>query len=353
MLADDELERGIGQAGLTELDRNIRFIASSVVRGGADFLAGAGMSRDANLPSGEAMAAALLRLAYPDLAKTSEEALVALAATHSFEAVVGAVEGYLPETRTSLLAELGKLLAPGGVEPNPGPSHQQFARLVGSGRGRIRRVFTTNFDKLFESVLGPDASITITESNSKAYEDAIHRNEIPVVHLHGTLESDTQISEADVADTSAYWSVNTIFLNRLFAAETFTFVGYSMSDPDLGRVYRTYRDQIRLRQKHEKWCYVVMPVDNADQYLLARDVWKTRGAFLVPVESSDFFERLVEAVNQVESEDTAKLLMAAYGWSNAELIERVQKISEALDLKEQADAHEVLLQLYRLSGDQS
>ncbi len=353
MLTDDELARTIGDAGLAELDRNISLVASSVVRGAADFLAGAGMSRDAGLPTGAGLAATLLRTAYPQLTNMGDDEMRQLASTHPFESVVGAIESVLPRTRTSLESELTRIFEPGGVARQPGPSHQQFARLAGTGRGRIRRVFTTNFDRMFEAVLGPDDSVSVTESNSKDYEDALHRNVIPVVHLHGTFDKDLQISESDVADTTNYWSVNTIFMNRLLAAETVTFVGYSMADPDLARVYRTYRDLIRLRQMHDRWCYVVTPVSTLDEYLLTKDVWKARGGALVPIPSADFFERLVDAVDMVEDRERADLLMNAYGWSNSELAERIRKVGDALDLKDQADAQEVLLQLLRLRGDET
>ena len=343
MLEGAELRAALGDAAFLGVEGSVREIATSVLGCGTDFLFGAGMSIEAGLPSGPAVAAKLLRRMFPDTGRFDDAEIERLSQVTSLEAVAEAVMRTLPEGKRSLLQAVTDMLHPGGRAPTPSAAHASFARLIRwGGQVRIHRAFTTNFDDLLEQVIG-DSCVRVTEGTTRRYEEALVSGRIPVVYVHGRLdEGNAQIAESDVVNPSRLRSVDAIFQNRLFDSEVFCMVGYSMSDPDILRIYRQFREQLRLRQEHEKWTYVVHPVRSAAEFVLHQEVWQSRGALFLPLKGQEFFELLNVDVQIAHAERDVDDLLTAYNWTRGDLSARVEKLKDALDLKQDEDAYELL-----------
>jgi len=118
-----------------------------------------------------------------------------------------------------------------------------------------------------------------------------------------------------------------------------------MSDPDLRHTYATYRDQLALRQKHNKYTYVVYPVASSEAYTLHKAIWKTRGAKFLPLTADEFFLMLNEGVRRAHAQQGIADLTELFGWPPAELTVRVEKIKDALGLQDDEDAYRLLRNL--------
>jgi SIR2-like domain len=345
VLSGSDLRAAIGEAGVDEMTQRIADIADAVLSRQADFLFGAGMSVASNLPTGHGLALKLLEKMFPDRVTVPSGVLDELVSLAPFEALLQAVEKNLSEGRKSLTELVKQLLEPSNPRASVSEAHVQFARIARwEGDLLVRRVFTTNFDTLLEVSLG-DNAVPVTEENPRAYEEALVEGRLPIVYLHGRLGSKLEMTEADVWDTVQLRSVYAIFQNRLFASQAFTFIGYSMVDPDLRRLYSQYRDQLRLRQTYDKWTFVVHPVPSFAAYRLFHDIWDFRGARFIPLTAVEFFTLLAEAVRTARSERGIADILALYGWSQEELLRRVEQLKEALDLKDDEDAYELLRRL--------
>lgn len=351
MLQGAELRAAVGDGAWLTVERSVREIATSVLSSGTDFLVGAGMSIEAGLPSGPSVAAKLLRRMFPDTGRFDDTEIERLSKLASLEATAEALMRTLPEGKRSLLQFVNEMLHPGGRAPTPSPAHAGFARLMRwGGQIRIQRAFTTNFDDLLEEVIG-DSCVRVTEGTTRRYEEALVAGRIPVVYVHGRLdEGNAQIAESDVVTPSRLRSVDAILQNRLFDAEVFCMVGYSMSDPDILRIYRQFREQLRLRQQHEKWTYVVHPVRSAAEFVLHDEVWRARGALFLPLTAREFFELLNVDVQIAHADRGVDDLLAAYNWTRGELSARVEKLKDALDLKHDEDAYELLRRMDRVGA---
>lgn len=333
---------------MAQVDQRIAELARTVIEGYADFLFGAGMSQSAGMKSGREVALGLLRRLYPDPKVVSDDDLRALARASTLEAIAEAVEGQLSGGRKSLAEALREILELDSAKGKSSDAHRDFAALVRLGGPTwVRRVFTTNWDDLLEEAIGEGSAVRVCESNTAAYEDALLTNRIPIVYLHGRLDDEFQVSERDVADTLRLRTVNLILLTRLFEARSFCIVGYSMSDPDLSRIYRRYRDQFQLRGANDKLTYVVTPVSSAAQYDLLDKVWERRQARLIPLSANEFFARLRAAAQTAASARGVKDLLTGYGWSGDELSNKVAEIRDIFDMKEDEDAYELLRFLLR------
>lgn len=78
----------------------------------------------------------------------------------------------------------------------------------------------------------------------------------------------------------------------------FVFVGYSMSDPDFRQIYMEYQDGLKLRSDYEdaKKTYVVNKHSDIHSYRLAKQVWDSRKATLLPLDAEDFLKELWDSV---------------------------------------------------------
>ncbi len=342
MLHGDALKEELGQTAWGHVEQRVGQMAKAVIDGGADFLFGAGMSAEANKPAGLILARDLLREIFPDQDTMPDDALEVLAKQAPLEAIADAVVDDLSEGRKSLANRLSATLKLEEENLLLPQAHKDFAALSRFGGPTcIRRVFTTNWDDLLSRAFG-DSAQKITEKNSADYEQALIDGKIPIVHLHGLLDEEFLVTETDIGETTRVRSVNLILLTRLFDARLFCLVGYAMSDPDLARLYRVYRDQFALRRRHNKLTYVVAPVDSYAHYDLLDRIWRKRDARFIPLTAAEFFTRLRHAVQAAASSRGVSDLLASYGWSPTELAAKTEGLKEIFDLKEDEDAYELL-----------
>ena len=267
-------------ADTREIDRAIDRIMQAILERRIDFLFGAGMSVDSGVPAGAALADRLLQIFFPPTGTDppTPERREELTTRFQFEALVQAVEEARGTHREDLTRDLKRIL----TEPDykPCQAHYDFLSvcLWEGAPPMLGRVFTTNFDGVLQQVLGGSAH-TVTEENTREIAEAQRQGKIPVIHLHGTLESGKyQITESDLFDRRCRSRDSTV-RSALNGAEAFVFVGYSMNDPDFRSLYLDYREDISLRRTQDKKTYVVSPVGDGLEYDLARAVWRSRGQY--------------------------------------------------------------------------
>jgi len=339
------LKEALGEVPSREVEQSLTEIAREILSGEADFLLGSGMSADAGLPTGAQLLRKLLRRhLFVDVTEVSDDDLLDLAASAPFEVIMGVIQEDLPRKRVALREELIALLTPSPAGTSS-DAHTALAQLIlWNGSILIRRIFTTNLELLFEEAIG-EAAMPITEENADQYEQALRGGRIPVLHLHGLVGSDFQVTEDDVMDATTYRSLDAILMDRLFFSHAFCFVGYSLSDPDFRRLYAAYRGRLQLRKDRDKWTYVVHPVSNAAEYRLFQSAWTIRGAKFIPLTSNEFFSQIGELMTVVRDQRDADDLCQYYGWSPTDLAVRVRKVRDILDLQEDPDAYEFLREI--------
>lgn len=345
MLEGDALKDALGPVAIEDISQRIAELARTLIEGRADFLFGAGMSAEADVPAGRAAALGLLRALFTDHVSVPDDELEKLLGLAPLEAIAEAVEYELANSRPSLAERISRILQLDGPQPPLSEAHADFAAVARLGGPIwIRRIFTTNWDDLLEQALGESAQ-RVTERNTPAYEKALLEGRTPIVYLHGRLDEDFSVTETDIGDTLRLRKVNLILLTRLFEARSFCLVGYSMSDPDLARIYRIYRDQFALRTEHEKLTYVVSPVESSAQYRLLDKIWARRGARFIALTAREFFRHLRYAVQAEASARGVEDLMRGYRWSSEKLAVKRDALKEVFDFKEDEDAYELLRRL--------
>lgn len=185
----------------TSMDRAFEQIVEALQLRRADFLFGAGMSRDSNIPASFGIAFELLKMFFPETGTTRQlgkKARLRLATQLPLEALAQAVETCLGLGRERLTAGLSQALS---HSTGPSQAHRDFVSIchIHGGHPQVDRVFTTNFDRLLEEAFG-EGAIAITEDGTHEMVKAQRDGRIPIIYLHGTLESDYQITESDVFD---------------------------------------------------------------------------------------------------------------------------------------------------------
>jgi hypothetical protein len=257
---------------------------------------------------------------------------------YPFEALVQGVQAGLTNSRERLTQALKDVFREDLKEPST--AHQIFHRLsMWDGSRLVHRVFTTNFDGLLEKEFGARAE-SVTEANVGQMRRILRAEKIPIIHLHGTLDSGYQITEADVFG-DRYSIVVGELRAALINADAFVFVGYSMSDPDFRRLYELYRHDIVLRQKADKKTYVVMP-GSETSYRFGRVLWETRGAIWLPMTALAFFGELERFLEGHVQDNVRKAIYAKYSLTSQEAYDQlVARTAEVLDV-EPADAIQYL-----------
>lgn len=184
----------IGFKDANSFDQALGRIGRALVERKAQFLFGAGMSRDSKLPLAHGLAVTFLRAYFTsDEGGTKlvpEERLAALTAEFPFEAIAYAVENMPGLKRDDLTKALREVLIV--PQPEPNEAHRDFLSLLGVPP-RIRTVFTTNYDNLFEQALGTDFAVPITEENAKDLDNV--REEKKDTHRSSSGQSRWTISD--------------------------------------------------------------------------------------------------------------------------------------------------------------
>jgi hypothetical protein len=341
-------QKFIGASEVNEFGQAFNHIAQALVDGRAQFLFGAGMSRESGLPIGSGLAEALLQQFFPKSGggvAPSDQRLQNLAAEFPLEAIVHAVEQKPGCKREDLTKALKQLL----VDPNPKPNagHEAFLGLLGA-RPRVKAIFTTNYDTLFEQALGPDICTPIVEKNATEIDRVRDAGKIPIIYLRGKLDGEYQITEPDIV-TDRFRLLTEEFKSALHYAEAFVFVGFSLSDMDFRQIYLTFLEQLRARGTSGKTTYFVSPPNDEFSYALGSAIWKLRQALWVPLNAKDFFITLKEVVENRALDGIRSAVKAAYNVNDAQLSELIDRTANVWRLNKQ-DALVVLYDNRTLIG---
>jgi hypothetical protein len=336
------------------VDQAFDRIAQAVTQKRVEFLFGAGMSIDSGVPAGPQLAQKLLRLFFPETGASppSDNRLAEWAREIPFELLVEAVEASRGKNRADLTEDLTKLLIAPDYDISDAHRHLlAVCNWLGSPPV-VNRIFTTNFDRLLDKAFGRLGK-RITQANTREIVDAQRTGLVPILYLHGTIEeSSYRITESDVFDSS-FNSLQTMFRTALAEADAFVFVGYSMNDPDLRRVYRDYRSDIASRRELAKFSYVVGPATDSYQYRLGRKLWEVRGAIWLPFTAADFFAQL-KAILEAKGDNLIRqFIMQKYRLkTDDEYQDKVNQTSEILHISEN-DAIRFLVEAHTKTGKPS
>ena len=338
----------IGPAERIELDTAMKRIAMALTERRADFLFGAGMSVQppSSVPAGRELAVKLLEEYLPDGVddakpedakcptcgtKTGTQPrkfqLEGLATALPFECIAEAIENGPGRKRDDLTKYLRQLLLKPEFEINQ--AHHEFLTVFSwDGRARLRRVFTTNFDPLIERALG-GCAVRVTERNANEIDTIQERKQVPVLHLHGVLDEEYQITESDVFG-EGFKNLHLRLRTALDESDAFVFVGYSMSDPDFRRLYLKHRDDLKFRKERMKDAYVVSPAKDDYSYVLAKAVWKSRWVIFLPLDAESFFAGLKYFLDCSTRQDIQRAIMKKYGLTDERAFE--DKVNTAADI---------------------
>jgi hypothetical protein len=346
-MADITYPSFIGPSERPELDRAMVRIAKAVMDKRADFLFGAGMSVASGVPSGGRLAAQLLELFFPD-GSLDAARREKLAASLPFECIVQAIEQSAGKGREDLTDHLRQVFLSPSLEINQ--AHRDFLSICfWDGRPMLNRVFTTNFDPLLEKAFGARCT-RITEDNTQTIPDVQRAGKMPILYLHGTLESAKyQITEADVYDQQ-FRALHHMFRTALNEADAFVFVGYSMSDPDFRSLYMAYREEIDLRRKANKKVYVVAPAKDVHTYVLGKGIWESRFAVWLPLDAQGFFAGLKSILEEKVTKETKEKIMKKYNLKDeAAFMDKVRQTADILRIEE-TDAIQFLFEARSRTG---
>lgn len=358
----------IGSAERIELDQAMKRIATALIERRADFLFGAGMSVQApsSVPAGRDLAVKLLEEYFPDGGDDAKSGdakcptcggktdipprkfrLEDLATALPFECIAEAIENGPGKKRDDLTKYLQQLLFNREFKINP--AHHEFLTVFSwDGHARLRRVFTTNFDPLIELALGAHA-VRVTEKNANDIDGIQERKQVPVLHLHGVLDEDYQITESDVFDEE-FQNLHFRLRTALDESDVFVFVGYSMSDPDFRRLYLRHRDNLKFRQQRKKDAYVVGPARDHYSYVLAKAVWESRYAIFLPLDAESFFAGVKYFLDRSTRQEIQRAIMKKYGLKDEKAFD--DKVNNAADILQidKAEATQFLFEARTKTG---
>jgi hypothetical protein len=302
----------IGASEANEFDKILDRIVNGLKYYEVQFLFGAGMSRLSGIPTGSDVLTKILQDFFPsdgELSPTPER-IQDLATEFPFEATVQGYQKSLMNGRRDLTRFLTTTL----INPDylPSGAHHDFCSLCYSeGKFRIDCMFTTNFDDLLERAIGLERAVSITETNAREIRKERENGRLPVLHLHGMLTGEYQITEKDVF-SDAYRILQSEFLNALISKDVFVFIGYSMNDPDFRRLYGTYRKNVETRGEEEKKTVIILPARDQFSYMLGRKIWDTRGATWIPIGAETFFARLLNRKKNKFDKEQREIIKQKY-----------------------------------------
>jgi hypothetical protein len=198
------------------------------------FFCGAGISYPAGLPGFKGLVAKL----YNGLGMSPTEVEASAIKREQYDTAIGLLEGRIVGGREKIRQQIAQILTPTNFKhPRATATHQALITLARNQDGRHRLV-TTNFDRIFEVILGSGNDIARSAA-PKLPVPKIRWNGL--VYLHGLLPEKITAGDLDTLVLSsgdfglAYlaegWAAR--FVTELFRNYIVCFVGYSINDPVL------------------------------------------------------------------------------------------------------------------------
>jgi hypothetical protein len=341
----------VGPADQNILDQAFGRIVKALIDTNAQFLFGAGMSQTSDVPNSSEILKALLKEYFPPggTQAIDDKRVGELVWEFPFEGAFEAIEKMPGRGRDDLTQKLSEILLNPAYEPSD--AHRDFLSVCWDSGSSLRlpNILTTNFDDLIERAIGLERSVRITERNAKEIRGAQQKGKIPVIHLHGVLDEEYQVTETDVF-SQGYRVLYYEFEVALHYADAFVFVGYSMNDPDFRRIYMKYRDRIRDRREFKKSTYVVSPAKDVHAYILGKELWEARGAVWFPMKAELFFAKLKYFMLTQYDADVRARVMKKYNLADADALdEYIERVAQVLRISK-ADALQFLLEALPRGG---
>ena len=198
------------------------------------FFCGAGISYPAGLPGFEGLVDEL----YGRLAPVPDPEQQAARSAKQFDTAIALLEEKHVGGREQVRETLNKILRPRTTDPKATATHKALLTLSENREGR-RRLITTNFDRLFQTVMRRDKlRVTIFQAPLLPVPKTRWNG---LVYLHGLLAARPDadnlnslvLSSGDfgLAYLTERWAAR--FVSDLFRSFTVCFVGYSIGDPVL------------------------------------------------------------------------------------------------------------------------
>ena len=198
------------------------------------FFCGAGISYPVGLPGFEGLVDEL----YGRLAPVPDAEQEAARNAKQFDTAIALLEEKHVGGREQVRETLNKILRPRTTNPKATATHRALLTLSENRKGR-RRLITTNFDRLFQIVMGRDKlGVTIFQAPLLPVPKTRWNG---LVYLHGLLAARPDadnlnslvLSSGDfgLAYLTERWAAR--FVSDLFRNFTVCFVGYSIGDPVL------------------------------------------------------------------------------------------------------------------------
>jgi hypothetical protein len=291
----------------------LRELVGEIIQQRVHFLCGAGMSKSSSVPLAGELTARMVRqiLFGNENSDQDKTAVEQVASKYSLETAAEAFRKTKGPTELNALIE--RSVAKGTGKEHAG--HRALDYLASNGF--IKKVYTTNFDKLIETGLGGKA-VTITDLDSdleRLRQITTAQSElVPVLHLHGVGGGECLIVEAETFALDRP-------LARLMMADmvthSFVWVGYSMSDLDVRHIFLEIRSLL-ARHKREKRPFVVLPLTTsgttqAYEWRVADEIWSARGCRFIPGRAEDVLPAVVAQLRRAQSEDRVKQLVKNAG----------------------------------------
>lgn len=198
------------------------------------FFCGAGISYPAGLPGFRGLVADL----YDKLGTSPTDVEKSAIKRGQFDTTIGLLEGRIVGGREKVRLQIKQILTPADLKhPPTTATHKALVALARNKDGR-RRLVTTNFDRIFESVLADSDNVD---------RSAAPRLPVPklrwsgLVYLHGLLPEKAIATDLDslvlssgdfgLAYLTEGWAAR--FVSELVRNYVVCFVGYSINDPVL------------------------------------------------------------------------------------------------------------------------
>ena len=197
---------------------------------------GAGLSKNAVLPSGRTM---------PDWCELGAGLAEDIPDYEYANDPIDAVSAYAHEYgRPKLIEALYDALSIGAAQP--GDVHRAFCEI------QFDVVCTTNFDFLVEKQYERTPRLCVPLIDEDQISIAQHGSNVSLMKLHGDLNHPSRLvaTEEDYDLFHERYPVIATYLSHLFATRTPVLIGYSLNDPDFRQLWQVVGERIGKARRH-------------------------------------------------------------------------------------------------------